>query len=98
MYNKDDVVERVDTNRRGVVVAVLSPDTVSVHWHDGGGATDEHVADLAPVVQGPLRVAHTTDEFGHDRYFVEDGTGDWIGEPFDTAELAAQAILNIIIR
>lgn len=98
MYNKDDVVEQINTYRRGVVVAVLSADTVSVHWHDGQGTRDEPVAGLVPVVQGPLSVAHTTDEFGQDRYFVEDANADWISDPFDTAEEAAQAIRNIVTR
>lgn len=45
-----------------------------------------------PEFVEPLHVEHTTDEFGEDRFFIADGNHDWIGEPFPTEELAAQAI------
>lgn len=35
-----------------------------------------------------LTVSKTQDEFGQARYFVTDFEGDWIGEPYDTPELA----------
>ena len=41
---------------------------------------------------GSLTVAETEDEFGVPRFFVEDYDGDWIGEAFDTKELAQDAI------
>jgi len=35
-----------------------------------------------------LSVAHTKDEFGADRWFVEDTHGDWIEGPFGSRDLA----------
>lgn len=34
-------------------------------------------------------IAHTKDEFGQDRWFVEDEHCDWVAGPYDTIELAA---------
>jgi hypothetical protein len=36
----------------------------------------------------PLRVANTQDEFGKERFFVEDANGDWISDPLDSREEA----------
>ncbi len=35
-------------------------------------------------------VAHTTDEFGEDRWFVEDKHADWVAGPFSTREEASE--------
>ena len=35
-----------------------------------------------------FHLSATVDEFGQQRWFVEDGDGDWISEAFDTRDLA----------
>ena len=60
---------------------------------DGVTLDKGHPGDVAPDPHPFPRyaVAHTTDEFGADRYSVEDKlTGDWIGEAFDSRD-GAQA-------
>lgn len=37
----------------------------------------------------------TVDEFGQDRFFIADENADWIEGPFDTYELAAEAIPGV---
>lgn len=37
----------------------------------------------------------TQDEDGKDRFFIADENGDWIGEPFDTEDLALEAIKDM---
>lgn len=45
------------------------------------------------LLERPLSIAHTVDEDRRDRWFISDDlTGDWLGEPFDTEELAAAEI------
>lgn len=46
MMQTDEKVRHTDTDRVGVVVRVLDTHHRSVHWQDGSGTTDEHVADL----------------------------------------------------
>jgi hypothetical protein len=42
-----------------------------------------------------LTVVHTLDEHGNPRFFVEDFEGDWVGEAFDTYELAQEKIKEL---
>lgn len=37
-------------------------------------------------------VDKTQDEDGKDRFFITNAQGDWIGQPYDTEELALNAI------
>lgn len=40
-------------------------------------------------------VAHTKDERGRDRYFVEDDNADWVEGPFDTYAEAAEMMAEM---
>lgn len=54
-------------------------------------------APLAPTEfpwEGLYLVA-TTDEFGVQRWFVEDGNADWISEAFDTRDLAQEELNHL---
>lgn len=42
-----------------------------------------------------LYVCATTDEFGQQRWFVEDGNADWISDPFDTRDLAEAELARL---
>lgn len=42
-----------------------------------------------------LYVCATTDEFGVQRWFVEDGNADWISEAFDTRDLAEAELARL---
>jgi hypothetical protein len=69
------------------------------HIAEGSTDLDAAVADFyfAPCVKGlPNRVpqftvAHTQDEDGADRYFIEDENCDWVGSPFDSQEACQMA-------
>jgi hypothetical protein len=45
-----------------------------------------------PFSQPEFTVAKTKDEFGNDRFFVQDQDGEWVGPAYDTADQAFGAI------
>jgi hypothetical protein len=56
-------------------------------------SSDKTYRDI--VMAEPLSVAKTLDEFGQERFFVQTYMGDWVGEPYDTFDLADDAIKRL---
>lgn len=75
---------------------------LSKRWHalerQLGEAADQWIAeDTAEHALPTYSVAHTTDERGEDRWFVEDESADWVEGPYATREMAAE-VAAVLVR